>query len=58
MSIYEMTNTPEKRETLSNLSDSEKLKLIYDLTDSTSIIEVLDFIGQSNEDSDWCNSYR
>lgn len=58
MSIYEMTSTPDKREVLNNLPDSEKLKLIYELTDSKSIIELLEFVECATEDAEWCQSYR
>ena len=56
--IGEMTNTPIKRESLTNLSDSEKLAMLCELTDSKDFIELLEFIKSSYEDSDYCNSYR
>lgn len=58
MSIYEMTNTLDKREALNNLPDSEKLKLIYELTDSKSIVELLEFVECAMQDAEWCQSYR
>lgn len=57
-SIYEMTNTPDKRESLENLTDSEKLEIIKRLTESVSFIEVLSYIESAEEDSQWCQSYR
>ena len=57
-SIREMTNTPDKREALENLTDSEKLEIIKQLTDSKSFVEILYFIESANEDSEWCQLYR
>lgn len=56
--ISEMTNTPIKREGLNNLTDSEKLAVLYELTDSKDFIELLEFIQSSYNDADYCNSYR
>lgn len=53
-----MTSTPQKREALNALSDKEKLDLIYKLTDSKNIVDLLDFVDQSFDDADWCQSYR
>lgn len=58
LQISEMTSTPSKREKLNSLTDSEKLKIVYEMTDSKDIIELLDFIGGAYEDAGWCNSYR
>lgn len=58
VSIHEMTNTPDKREVLENLTDSEKLEIIKQLTYSKSFVEILYFIESANEDSKWCQSYR
>lgn len=57
-SIYEMTNTPDKREALENLTDNEKLDIIKQLTDSKSFVEILYYIESADEDSQWCQSYR
>lgn len=58
LQISEMTSTPSKREKLENLTDNEKLKILYEMTDTKNIIELLDFINNAHEDADWCNSYR
>ena len=58
LQISEMTSTPSKREDLNKLVDSEKLKILYEMTDTKNIIELLDFIKCAHEDADWCNSYR
>lgn len=58
LEISEMTNTPIKREGLNNLTDSEKLAMLYELTDSKDFIELLEFIQSSYNDTDYCNSYR
>ena len=57
-SIHEMTSTPDKREALENLTDSEKLDIIIQLTDSGSFVEILYYIESAQEDSQWCQSYR
>lgn len=57
-SIYEMTSTPDKRESLENLTDSEKLEIIKQLTDSTSFVEILYYIEGAIDDARWCQSYR
>ena len=58
LQIGEMTNTPVKRENLNNLSDNEKLAMLYDLTDSKDFIDLLEFIQSAYDDADYCNSYR
>lgn len=58
MSIYDMTSTPSKREALEQLTDSEKLALIYKLTDSQNIIDLLEYIDQAEDDSKYCFMYR
>lgn len=58
MSIYELINTPKKRSELDYLGDEEKLALIYKLTETKGIIELLEFIDQAKEDSNYCQSYR
>lgn len=57
-SIYEMTSTPDKREALENLTDSEKLEIIKQLTDSKSFVEILYYIESAQDDARWCQSYR
>ena len=57
-SVYDMTNTPDKREALENLTDSEKLEIIKQLTDSTSFVEILYYIESAIDDAKWCQSYR
>lgn len=57
-SIYEMTNTPDKREALENLTDSRKLEIIKQLTDSESFVDVLYYIESAEDDARWCQSYR
>lgn len=58
LQISEMTSTPSKREKLDNLTDNEKLKILYEMTDTRNIIQLLDFIKYAHNDADWCNSYR
>ena len=58
LQISEMTSTPSKREELNNLVDSEKLKILYEMTDTENIVELLDFVKYAHEDANWCNSYR
>lgn len=58
LQISEMTSTPSKRDKLNSLSDGEKLKILYEMTETKNIIELLDFIKYAHEDADWCNSYR
>lgn len=57
-SINSLISTPKKREVLLNKSDSEKLQLVMELTDSKNIIDLLDFIDGANEDKRYCDSYR
>lgn len=57
-SIHEMTSTPDKREALENLTDSEKLDIIKRLTESVSFVEILDYIESAKDDARWCQSYR
>lgn len=57
-SIYEMTNTPAKREAIENLTDSEKLDIIKQLTKSNSFVEILSYIESAEDDASWCKSYR
>ena len=57
-SIYEMTNTPAKREAIENLTDSEKLDIIKQLTKSNSFVEILSYIESAEDDARWCKSYR
>ena len=56
--IVDMVKTPEKREGLLNLSEKDKIDLIFELTDSENFIDVLEYIKQAEEDANWCNSYR
>ena len=56
--IVEMTRTPLQRENLNSLSDKDKMALILELSDSKNFIDVLDYINQAEEDSEWCQSYR
>ena len=56
--IVDMVKTPEKREGLLNLSNKDKIDLIFELTDSENFIDVLEYIKQAEEDANWCNSYR
>ena len=56
--IVGMTETPLQRESLNALSDTDKLKLILELTDSKSFIDVLEYIQQAEEDREYCQSYR
>lgn len=56
--IVDMTKTPLQRESLNALSDTDKLKLILELTDSKSFIDVLEYIQQAEEDREYCQSYR
>lgn len=49
--ISEMTNTPIKREGLNNLTDSEKLAVLYNLADSKDFIDLLEFIQSSYNDA-------
>ena len=56
--IVDMTKTPLQRESLNALSDSDKLKLILELTDSKSFIGVLEYIQYAEEDRKYCQSYR
>ena len=55
--IVDMVKTPEKREGLLNLSDKDKIDLIFELTDSENFICVLEYIKQAEEDVNWCYSY-
>lgn len=57
-SIHEMTSTPDKRESLENLTDSEKLEIIKQLTDSISFIEILYYVESAQDNARWCQSYR
>ena len=57
-SIYEMTSTPEKRESLEKLTDAEKLEVIKQLTDSRNFVEILEYIKSAQDDANWCRSYR
>lgn len=57
-SIYEMTNTPDKREFLEKLTDNEKLEVIKQLTDSENFVEILFYIESAQDDASWCKSYR
>ena len=56
--IVDMMKTPEKREGLLNLSNKDKIDLIFELTDSENFIDVLEYIKQAEEDANWCYSYR
>ena len=56
--IVSITSTPLQRESLNALSDTDKLKLILELTDSKSFIDVLEYIQQAEEDGKYCQSYR
>ena len=56
--IVNMTKTPLQRESLNTLSDSDKLKLILELTNSKSFIDVLEYIQYAEEDRKYCQSYR
>ena len=56
--IVDMIKTPSKREDLLNLSDKDKIDLIFELTDSKNFIDVLEYLKQAEEDANWCNSYR
>lgn len=58
LQISEMTSTPSKREKLENLTDNEKLKILYEMKETKNIIDLLDFIKYAHEDAAWCNSYR
>lgn len=58
LQISKMTDTPQKREYLNALKDSEKLKILHELTDTREIVEILDFIKYAYDDAAWCNSYR
>ena len=58
VAIGKLTSTPEKREYLNDLQTSEKLELLYKMTDSKNIVEVLDFIRCAYNDADYCSSYR
>ena len=56
--IVDMTKTPLQRESLNALSDTDKLRLILELTDSKSFIDALEYIQQAEEDRKYCQSYR
>lgn len=56
--IYDMTNTPDKRNKLENLPTEDKLKIILELSESNNFIDLLYFIEQAHNDADWCQSYR
>jgi hypothetical protein len=56
--ISNLTNTPTKRDTLLGKSDSEKLKLVMQLTSCKDIIELLDYIEGAEDDRSWCELYR
>ena len=56
--IVDMVKTPSQREGLLNLSEKDKIDLIFELTDSENFIDVLEYIKQAEEDANWCNSYR
>ena len=56
--IVDMVKTHEKREGLLNLSEKDKIDLIFELTDSENFIDVLEYIKQAEEDANWCSSYR
>ena len=56
--IVSITSTPLQRESLNALSDTDKLKLILELTDSKSFIDVLEYIQQAEEGREYCQSYR
>ena len=58
LQISKMTDTPQKRAELNALPDSEKLKILHEMTDTSNIVELLDFIQYAYNDADWCNSYR
>ena len=58
MSIYELINTPKKRSELDYLSDIEKLDLVYKLSETKNIIELLELIDQAKEDGNYCLLYR
>ena len=58
LEIGEMTNTPIKREGLNGLSNSEKLTMLYELTESKDFIDLLEFIESGYDAVDYCNSYR
>ena len=58
MSIYELINTPKKRSELDYLSDTEKLDLVYKLSETKNIIELLELIDQAKEDGNYCLLYR
>ena len=56
--IVDMVKTPSQIEGLLNLSDKDKIDLIFELTDSENFIDVLEYIKQAEEDANWCDSYR
>ena len=56
--ISSMISTPNKRDDLLNKSDSEKLQLVMELTNSNNIIELLEFIDCANDNELWCKLYR
>ena len=56
--IVDMVKTSSQREDLINLSDKDKIDLIFELTGSKNFIDVLEYIQQSGEDADYCQSYR
>lgn len=58
LQISKMTDTPQKREELNALKDSEKLRILHEMTDTNNIVEILDFIKYAYDDAAWCNSYR
>lgn len=58
LEIGEMVSTPVKREALISLSSTDKLALLYELTDSKDFVDLLEFIKSAYENSDFCNSYR
>lgn len=56
--IHDMINTPCKRNELENLSAEDKLQIILELSESDKFVDLLYFIEQAHNDSDWCHSYR
>lgn len=56
--IVNMTETPAQRESLNALSDTDKIQLILELTDSKKFTKVLDYIQYAEEDRKYCQSYR
>lgn len=56
--IVDMLKTPPQREYLLNLSDKDKIDLIFELMDSENFIDVLEYIKQAEENANWCDSYR